>query len=997
MQMAKIYSYFILIFFILLLVYLNRAGVYLPQATIDGIEKRSFIKDINNQISFNCTTIGNLGGRIALGDIDGDGNRDIVLHVWASNRGQDNDGLLLWYRYPDWIEFTIENSAHFFGDAVGISDLDMDGDNDVITCQGNDTTAVVCWYENQLTDPEVPWFEHIVDTLQIGSEVKDIKVDDIDDDGRPDIVVRTRQCVGIYFQEDSGTSVSREIVIREREGMVLGDLDGDGDKDIILNGFFLENPTDARVDDWLEYTIDEQWYTDDDGDWQDHSVMVDVGDINGDGVLDIVFSHSEKPAFNISWYESDNPKGGQTFWRRHDVAIFNYCHTLKVADMDRDGDVDIVAGNSIWENLARLVIYLNDGTGLNWTEFEVDEKGVYKAEIGDIDEDGDGDIVSARSWGDPPVQIWRNSMDIATLPLDLWQRHLIDDALPEKAVFIRAGDLDGDGNLDIAAGAWWWKNPGTIEENWNRLDIGAPLNNVAVLNDFDNDGKLDILGTEGVGANIDYNFTWARNIGKANFEILSNINPLGSGDFLQGCVIGDFGNGEQIILSWHNGGGGIQTIAVPSNPVESEWESNMLTTITQMEDLSIGDIDCDGDMDLLLGTKWLRNDGGSWSEFMIGGIEDLDPDAEPDRNNLVDVNNDKHLDAVVSFENGEYVVWFEAPANPEFSWRRHIISTVKGEGFSLDTGDIDADGDIDVVIGEHRGSLNNRVIIFENRDWGSIWIEHIIDSGMTDEIDHHDGTQLVDLDKDGDLDIMSLGWNNLKVWIYENKAIHGLSDLRLDVKIYLEGPYDVYGDTMTTYLGNNGFLPLSQPYCGVPWHYPGNEQVVSIPANTVDWVLVQLRSGIDSATTVASRAAFLRSDGRIVDLDGKSQVNFSGVSEGDYYLVVRHRNHLSIMSATAQALSFGSASLYDFTDDMSKTYTLGPDPMRDFANGKYGIFGGDSNGDGFINSNDLNLMWRPENRTSGYKLSDFTCDGFINSDDINLVWRINNGLGTQVP
>ena len=76
----------------------------------------------------------------------------------------------------------------------------------------------------------------------------------------------------------------------------------------------------------------------------------------------------------------------------------------------------------------------------------------------------------------------------------------------------------------------------------------------------------------------------------------------------------------------------------------------------------------------------------------------------------------------------------------------------------------------------------------------------------------------------------------------------------------------------------------------------------------VDWVLIELRTGTASGTKVGTRAAFLKSDGTIVDIDGTSPVRFAGLTEGNYYVVVRHRNHLAIMSANAIPLS-GSSSI----------------------------------------------------------------------------------------
>jgi hypothetical protein len=61
------------------------------------------------------------------------------------------------------------------------------------------------------------------------------------------------------------------------------------------------------------------------------------------------------------------------------------------------------------------------------------------------------------------------------------------------------------------------------------------------------------------------------------------------------------------------------------------------------------------------------------------------------------------------------------------------------------------------------------VVIFENLNAGISWKQHIIDSGPKDTVDHHDGTQAMDIDGDGDMDIISIGWYNPKLWIYERR------------------------------------------------------------------------------------------------------------------------------------------------------------------------------------------------------------------------------------
>jgi hypothetical protein len=108
----------------------------------------------------------------------------------------------------------------------------------------------------------------------------------------------------------------------------------------------------------------------------------------------------------------------------------------------------------------------------------------------------------------------------------------------------------------------------------------------------------------------------------------------------------------------------------------------------------------------------------------------------------------------------------EDPTGP---WMRRIMARDVGGGFSMDAADMNGDGKIDVVLGEHRAKPANRLIIYENMG-GINWRPHIVDDGLNTEIDHHDGSQAFDMDGDGDMDIISIGWYNPKIWLYENKA-----------------------------------------------------------------------------------------------------------------------------------------------------------------------------------------------------------------------------------
>ncbi|MEI6899004.1 MAG: cohesin domain-containing protein [Bacteroidota bacterium] len=214
----------------------------------------------------------------------------------------------------------------------------------------------------------------------------------------------------------------------------------------------------------------------------------------------------------------------------------------------------------------------------------------------------------------------------------------------------------------------------------------------------------------------------------------------------------------------------------------------------------------------------------------------------------------------------------------------------------------------------------------------------------------------------------------------------------LNTKVFLEGPYSG-GGNMSATLNTGNLIPLTQPFNTSPWNYTGTENVVSIPADVTDWILVELRTGTASSTSFFKCAGFLKKNGQIVGLDGTSALVLSSVVPGSYYIVIRHRNHLAIMSAAGVSLSTSSA-LYDFSTDQAKAY--GTNPMVALTGGGYGMFTGDANSDGHVFTNDFTL-WRQLLGTSGvYTNSDFNMDGNVFTNDFTK-FRANLGNSTTVP
>jgi hypothetical protein len=227
---------------------------------------------------------------------------------------------------------------------------------------------------------------------------------------------------------------------------------------------------------------------------------------------------------------------------------------------------------------------------------------------------------------------------------------------------------------------------------------------------------------------------------------------------------------------------------------------------------------------------------------------------------------------------------------------------------------------------------------------------------------------------------------------FGNVTVTSLSNafVTASVKTFLEGPFSSSNTSMTTSL--RPLLPLSQPYNAAPWNYSGTETVSALPADVVDWVMVELRTGASSATTVSRRAAFIKNHGMIVDLDGASAVTFNSISPGNYYIVVRHRNHLAIMTSSAQSLGT-SATTYDFATAQSQAY--GSMPMAQLAAGVFGMYVGDVNASGIVSSADANNIFGVLNANI-YNVNDANLSGIVTAADANLVmWNLNRA--TQVP
>lgn len=220
----------------------------------------------------------------------------------------------------------------------------------------------------------------------------------------------------------------------------------------------------------------------------------------------------------------------------------------------------------------------------------------------------------------------------------------------------------------------------------------------------------------------------------------------------------------------------------------------------------------------------------------------------------------------------------------------------------------------------------------------------------------------------------------------------------LDLTILLEGPCN--GATMTTEL-NPDYIPLEQPYVYQPWVYSGLKDIPAIPnPDIVDWVLVEIRDATEAvnanaATKTGRQIAFLTNNGSVVGLDGISNIQFDNSITQQLFVIVRHRNHLPVMSAFPLTNTGGTYS-YDFTIGADQVFG-GTLAHKELDPDIWGMVSGDGNGDGIINMDDKLEAWSIMSGFQGYNAGDYNLNTQIDNNDKNDFWLPNIIFQSQIP
>lgn len=333
-------------------------------------------------------------------DFNHDGLMDVaVMEGGAHSQGR---GTLAWFEQKAdrrWIRHELSDTK-MFDDFIGSArcgDINNDGNTDLVLTNDGHTSGPINVYIFKNPGKKKAsghWPYQIVSAID-GFHANDMRLADIDANGKLDIIIRHKnpEAVEVIFQleKDEWQTVTAWEG-QAGEGLAVGDLNGDFLPDISLTGHWLKTPKNPILEKFERFDIEANYKL------VNKATKEEIGDINGDSRPDVVLSPAEHfpkyggDDYDLAWYECPENPESVNEWKKHVIrSKVNKAHCCKLADFDNDGDLDLLSAID-WDDL-EIRIYFNEKGTFENSILVVFGKGVYSGAVADMDKDGDIDII----------------------------------------------------------------------------------------------------------------------------------------------------------------------------------------------------------------------------------------------------------------------------------------------------------------------------------------------------------------------------------------------------------------------------------------------------------------------------------------------------------------------------------------------------------------------------------------------------------------------------
>lgn len=695
---------------------------------------------------------------MGLGDFDGDGDLDFARsgsnHRVAIFTNENGTGFSDEKYY--WGHAQRDSTAMAWADIDGDGDLDLTSGHSKWTFKATD----LIYLNNNGTFSPIPDYETADDIFN----TKDVEWGHLTDDPYPDMIISDQSGnFAIYanfgdgFKErpdnysygtcqySEATCIVHSYAFTLESGVTnspdghdveLADLDLDGDQDIIAateSGFHIIRNDGFYDHDNLEMT----WYT-----FSDPAGEIAIGDLNGDDLPEIVVGGY---LTNLKAYENlgDFVFEAYPLWQSEQARETN---GLELADMDNDGDLDLVAGFASSKN----GIFINRIGGLetipSWESSNSQQ--TLSVEVGDIDGDGDNDVIFGNA--DLADEVYLNH-DRTIMKTYGWTDNLLSNTM-----VVKSADFNNDGFMDLFQGNANLMADESVTGSLDALFYGtseglsdtpiwvSDLNHTTLDADWldiDLDGDLDL-----------YVATNYRDLIYANEEGNLSSEPIWTSpydSYSTDVEVADFnGDGyhDVVVANQYSDSGSHVYLCCNSTGELTLWWVGLENRSTTSVD--VGDLDGDGTADLLFtnldwSTAVFHNTGesGLYTENHTQSLSWGKKDAA-----IGDLNGDGCNDIVYADWKYPNLVTFCNGTENGLPTYRSAGSGWTGWGASTDVelGDMDADGDLDIIWSEVNRPLV--ITIFEDGRGLISW--------RTDVVLAPNDIEIADVSGDGGLDII---------------------------------------------------------------------------------------------------------------------------------------------------------------------------------------------------------------------------------------------------